>query len=181
MTEQHDSYDLEGEIASNPRLEAELAVAEMQLRMEQLLEQAVDAAASVDFERIAEVLEVSVDRVARVLDGIDAPRLESFVRYVTLLGFTPELRLAATSNAAGSNSGVVDHYSQVGANDSGTFSIQWHREAPSLDVEGMSELTYEGTTVGHNTFVDLSRIERGAPYNLSRPRAKHRTGGHAHV
>jgi plasmid maintenance system antidote protein VapI len=186
MTEQPDSFDVEVEIAQDPTLQLDLAVAEVQLRLEQLLEEAVDNAEPFDVDTLAETLGVDADRVNRILDGTDLLKLESFVRYTRLLGFTAHVSLAPTEPVALADRAVIDHFSQVGADASGVSPVLWRREAASLDVEPMSDLQYERTTIGGITFVDASRTElspiaRGETYNLTEPRARHRTGGHIRV
>lgn len=186
MTEQPDSFDVEVEIAQDPTLQLDLAVAEVQLRLEQLLEEAVDNAEPFDIDTLAETLGVDSDRVNRILDGTDPLKLESFVRYTTLLGFTAHVSLAPKQPIAQADMAVVDHFSQVGADASGVSPVLWRREATSVDVEPLSDLQYEGTTIDGKSVFDSSRTELspialGETYNLTGARARHRTGGHIRV
>lgn len=183
MIEQSDPYDVVGEMNKDPRTRLELAVAEVQLRLEQLLEDAVDNVSPIDIDSFAATLDVDRDRVLRVLDGTDPLRLESFVRYTTLLGFTAHIALEPSDDVAQAVAPVVDHFTQVGADSEGTSSIMWQRAAMSLDVEPLSDLRYEHTTIGGLSFVDATRtkmrsISQGETYNLTEPRPRHKAAGH---
>jgi plasmid maintenance system antidote protein VapI len=180
MTEQLDpamTSTLE-ELQNAPRSRAELAVAEFQLRMEELLEQAVDSISHLDVAFIAHTLDVDEARVERVLDGTDRLKAESFIRYASLLGFSPQLGLVRTDAAAGDDMPpdaaigqsvrheFTHHYKQLGATTQGLSTIVWQQHTTSLDTIPLTPIEYERTTDRDGHVVSVRSATFSATFEL---------------
>ncbi|NII42142.1 plasmid maintenance system antidote protein VapI [Curtobacterium flaccumfaciens] len=149
MTEQHDDLTFVEQIEADPRGRAELAVAEAQLRIEELLQEAVDGLDNINHSAVAEALGVPVDRVVRVLEGDDPLRFESFIRYLSVLGRSARISLtAASATTLPSPPGIlaIDHFEQIGASSHGVSTIEWDRRVTDFEVEAIEPPRYTGTS-----------------------------------
>lgn len=142
MTEQPEEQTFVDQVEADPRGRAELAIAEAQLQLEALLDEAVRHAGHIDHAKIAASLGVTAERAQRILDGEDELRFESFVRYLSVLGRKARISLDKEPDAIV----LVDHFEQVGASSSGTSMIEWDRRTTDIEVEALEEPRYLGTT-----------------------------------
>ncbi|WP_146240654.1 hypothetical protein [Curtobacterium sp. MCPF17_011] len=161
MTEQHEGASFVEQIESDPRGRAELALAEAQLKLEELFERVINDSGALDYAGIAKTLGVPVDRVQRVFSGEDTLRFEAFVRYLSLLGRSVKIELVAKRDPYCS---VVDHFEQVGASPAGVTSVHWHREAADPALEAIGPLRYTGTHEPSTgiSYYDVARIRFSA-------------------
>jgi hypothetical protein len=144
MTEQPEGMTFIEQIEADPRGAAEFAVADAQLRLEELLDHAIRDASGIDIGSIAETLRVSPERVKRILEGEDPLRFESFIRYLSAIGRT--VRIDLVPKALDFTPALVDHFEQLGATIAGPKKILWHREVEEIELEPMESMRYVGTS-----------------------------------
>jgi len=142
MIEQHEEQTFVEQVEADPRGRAELAIAEAQLRIEELLQEAVRLAGPIDYAKVAASLGVPAERAQRILEGEDELRFESFVRYLSVLGRKAEISLDAEPTGIV----LVDHFEQAGSSSRGTSMIEWDRRITDIEVEALENPRYTGTT-----------------------------------
>lgn len=167
MTEQHDDLSFMDQVEADPRGRAEMAVADAQLQLEALFEQAVEEAGEVNERSIADALGVPVERVQRILTGEDPLRFESFIRYLSTLGRTAKISLTTHES---SHERIVDHFEQLGASPNGITTITWHRETPDYEAEAIEAPRHTGSTWTTEKGVEIELVPAyslGKSYQLS--------------
>lgn len=93
MSHNDSEVSLVDQLLANPQANRELAVAEFTQTMESLLEQAFHSRPDITMADIAHELGVTESRVARIFEGEDILRFETFVRYLHVLGFRPSVTI----------------------------------------------------------------------------------------
>jgi hypothetical protein len=93
MNQEDTEISLLDQLLADPAASRELAVADFTITMEGLLYQAFEARPDVTVSDLARAVGVTESRVVRILEGDDVLRFETFVRYLHVLGFKPDLTM----------------------------------------------------------------------------------------
>jgi hypothetical protein len=151
MIEQHREQSLMDEILADPRGRAEMALADLELRMSTLLTTAFRLRGDVEAQGIADIFEIPVERVEVFLEGDESLPAEVFARYVRVLGYVPVLNLMAVDDDAPElpdylgehwRGAIVDTYVQIGASSDGSHPVTVDAHRPHARVESIGDPVY---------------------------------------